>query len=323
MDQVIWIEILSRHRDVATRHRCVGPEVRIGRGYDNDVVVDDPFVAVHHLRLFRDDAGRLVAEDLGSAGGLFLDRDKHRQARIVIDGDLPIRIGHTALRVREATHPVPRERAGRLEGRAGTIALDAVLAAAILGLQTLSVWVGDVDEPRVSRYVQSLLGFGAMVVAWVALWAILSRIFAGQARLERTLLIALAGLLAYLVYNEFEQFAAFALTWRGPAAYDYVVLWSILAATCFLHLRSIGPSGLKLKAGLVVGLLGVVIAAQTLTQFELRAEYGQQSYPRRLLPPALRLAPVQDENVFFAEVERLKSKLDSDRSTEPNEDSGR
>jgi hypothetical protein len=323
MDQVIWVEILSRHRDVAARHRLAGPEVRIGRGYDNDVIVDDPFVAVQHVRVFRDEGGRLVAQDIGSANGMFLDRDKSRQARIVIDGERPIRIGHTYLRIRETGHTMPRERNGRLEGRAVPIALGAALGAAILGLQALSVWFAEVDEPRASHYVQSLLGIAIMAMVWVALWAILSRIFSGQARLERNVLIALTGLLVFLVYSEFAQFASFALTWRAPVSYDYVVMWSIVAAACFCHLRAIGPAGLKLKAGIVTGLLALVIATQTLTQSELRAEFGQQNYLRRLLPPALRLAPVHDENAFFAEIEQLKTKLDRDRTDDSGEESDR
>jgi hypothetical protein len=322
MDQVIWVEILSRHRDVAARHRFTTPEIRIGRGYDNDLVVDDPYVAVQHVRLFRDDGGRLVAEDIGSANGMFLDRNKGRQARIVIDGERPIRIGYTYLRVREANQAVPRERAGRLEGRAVAIALGAALGSAVLGLQALSVWSTEVDEPRASHYIQSLLGIGVMAVLWVALWAILSRIFSAQARLERNLLIALTGLLTFLVYGEFAQFASFALTWRAPVSYDYVVMWGIVAVACFFHLRAIGPSALRLKAGIVAGLLVLVVATQTLMQSELRAEFGQQNYLRRLLPPALRLAPVQDENAFFAEIEQLKTKLDRDRTDDPGEEFG-
>jgi FHA domain-containing protein len=320
---MIWVEILSRHRDVAARFRFADAEVHIGRGYDNDVIVDDPFVAVQHVRVFRDEGGRLVAEDIGRANGMFLDRDKSRQARIVIDGERPIRIGHTYLRIRETGHTMPRERSGRLEGRAVPIVLGAALGAAILGLQALSVWFAEVDEPRASHYVQSLLGIAIMAVVWVALWAILSRIFSGQARLERNVLIALTGLLVFLVYSEFAQFASFALTWRAPVSYDYVVMWSIVAAACFCHLRAIGPAGLKLKAGIVAGLLALVIATQTLTQSELRAEFGQQNYLRRLLPPALRLAPVHDENAFFAEIEQLKTKLDRDRTDDSGEESDR
>ena len=37
MEPVMWLELLSRHHDVVQRHRCTGPVIRIGRGYDNDL----------------------------------------------------------------------------------------------------------------------------------------------------------------------------------------------------------------------------------------------------------------------------------------------
>lgn len=322
MDQVIWVEILSRHREVAARYRFTGPQIRIGRGYDNDVIVDDPYVAAQHVRVFRDETGNLVAEDIGSANGMFLDRDKGRLARIVIDGERPIRVGHTYLRIRDASHAVPRERAPRPEARILPVALAAALGVAILGIEALSVWWGEIGEPKLSHYLLPVLGITAAVLAWVALWAILSRIFSGRVRFERNLLIALAGLLAYSLYGEFAQFSAFALTWRIPGAYEYIAMWCILAAACFFHLREAATSWLTLKAGIVVGLLALAIATQTLTQSEARADFGQQSYLRRLLPPSLRLAPVQDETAFFAEIEQLKTKLDRDRREEPG-DAGR
>lgn len=112
---MIWVEILSRHRDITARVRIAGPEVRIGRGYDNDVIVDDPYVAARHLRVFRDEAGQLVAEDMGSVNGTFLDGGKSRLARIIVDGTKPIRIGQTYLRFRAINHEVERERVARPE----------------------------------------------------------------------------------------------------------------------------------------------------------------------------------------------------------------
>ena len=114
---MIWIEILSRQREIAARFRIAGPEARIGRGYDNDVIVDDPYVAASHLRVFRDEAGQLVAEDLGSVNGIYLDGSKSRSARIVVNGKDTIRIGQTSLRVRDTTHEVERERVAPADRR--------------------------------------------------------------------------------------------------------------------------------------------------------------------------------------------------------------
>lgn len=315
MDEVIWVEILSRQRDVVARYRCTGPEIRVGRGYDNDVVVDDPFVAPHHIRVFRDEAGALVAEDLGSASGLFAARGAHRLDRIVLDGDRPIRIGHTTLRIRDAAHAVAPERTYQPQARRWPLALG--LAAAIGGIEVLNLWLNEVTEPRLAHYLVPLLAAAVFVLGWTALWAILSRIFSGQARFERNLLIALAGLLTYSLYNEFVAYFSFAFSLRALTTYQYVGMWGLFAAICFFQLREIGQSRLVLKGTVVAALAGIAIAMQALSQFEMRAGYAPQVYARHLMPPALRLTPLQTETAFFARVEQLKDKLDRDRSEEP------
>jgi hypothetical protein len=313
MDQVIWIEILTRSRDVATRLRFAGPEVRIGRGYDNDVILDDPYVAARHLRVLRDQDGRLVAEDVGSVNGLFVDRDSRRQQRVFIDGEHPIRIGHTWLRVRAADHAVPPERAAAPQTHARALVLTAGLAAAVLGVTALLLWLSETGEPRASRYLMPLLGRALAVTVWVGIWALLSRIFSGRARFGRNLVVALSGLLALSLYYEFAYFASFALTWRIPSTYAYVGLSCILAATCFFHLREIGASRLKLKAGVVAALLALAVGLQTVWQSEAFHDFGQQTLVLRLMPPGLRLAPVRDESDFFADIAQLKTRLDRDR----------
>jgi hypothetical protein len=319
---MIWVEILSRHRDVTARFRCAGPVVRIGRGYENDVIVDDPYVAANHVAVFRDGTGRLIAEDSGSANGMFLDRDGNRQERIVIDGERPIRIGHTYIRIREARHAVERERVGRPESRAAPIVLVVALGVVILGIEALLIWLAQIGEPRASNYLTPLLSITVMVVAWVCVWALLSRIYSGHAHFAPNLLIALSALLGFLIYNEVAQFSAFALTWRAPVNYEYVALWSILAVACFLHLREVGRSRLKLKGAVVASLLALVIGIQTLQQSEAFYDFGRQSTVRRLMPPALRLAPIRDEHAFFSEIEHLKTAIDNDRVQARNNDTG-
>jgi hypothetical protein len=68
-----------------------------------------------------------------------------------------------------------------------------------------------------------------------------------------------------------------------------------------------------LKGAAVAMLLVLAITVQTVLQSETVSDAGQQTTVRRLLPPALRLAPVRAEGDFFAEIERLKTGLDRDR----------
>ncbi len=311
---MIWVEILSRHRDVLARYRCDGDEVRIGRGYDNDVVVDDPFVAARHVRVFRGDDGRLVAEDAGSANGLYRDDETQRQPRIVVDGDVPLRIGRTHLRIREAGYAVASERTAAASGSSWQRPL--ALGAVLIGLELLSLWLSETAEPKATRYLLPLLLLVVLVLAWTSAWAVLSRIFSGQARFERHLVIALGMLLAFSVYNELADAGAFALSWRVLADYAYVGAWLLFAALCFLHLREIGARHLRLKAGVVAALAAAVIGAQTLAQSEMRGWAVQQSYLRDLKPPMLRIAPAQSDAAFFADANGLKAKLDRARKEE-------
>ncbi len=320
MDQVIWVEILSRHRDVAVRHRCAGPELRIGRGYGNDVVIDDPYVAAEHLRIVTMEDGALIAENVGGANGLYVDHNKHPVERIILHGDRPIRIGQTWLRVRTPDFVVARERIDERRRVLWPLALG--LALAVLGLEALSVWLGETTEPKLSAYLTPLLAVALIVPAWAAGWAILSRVFSGQARYERHLIVALAGLGVLLLYVQLASYGAYALSWRLLTLYPYVGLWLGAGLMCFLHLRVLGHSRLVLKGGITLALLGGAIAMQTVLQSEARSSAGQQSSLRQLFPPALRLTPVRSEADFFAAVEELKAKLNRDRiESRPSGDS--
>lgn len=310
---MIWVEILSRHRDIAARFRIAGPEVRIGRGYDNDVIVDDPYVAARHLRVFRDETGQLIAEDLGSANGTFLDGGKSRFATMVIDGRQPIRIGQTFLRVRDLDHAVEPERLARPQWRILPVVLVVALAVAILGIDALKIWLTQTNEIRASSYLTPLLSLVALIMIWVGIWALLSRIFAGRSHFFRNLLIALTAVLALSLYNELAQYFAFAWTWSAASTYEYLASWSILAIACFFHLREVGPTRLWLKGALVTALLAVAVTVQALQRSEAFSDSGRQNTEHVLMPPAFRAVPFRDQAAFFGEIANLKAKLDGDR----------
>ena len=311
---MIWVEILGKHGDVVARHRCEGAETRIGRAYDNDVVVDDPTVAPRHLRVFRGDDSRLVAEDLGSANGLY-EGDRGPQTRVVVDGDRPLRIGRTLVRIREASHAVAPERRAVPVAHAWPRAL--ALAAALIALETFLAWLGETTERKAARYVLPLGILVFLTLAWTSAWAILTRIFAGQSHFERHLVIALTALLAFSLFDEFVDAAAFAFSSRVLADYAYVGVWMMLAGLCYFHLREIAPVRLRLKAAVVFGLGAAAVAAQTLAQSELRPWNARQTYLRDLQPPFMRVVAPQDGAAFFGAAERLKAKLDRARKDEP------
>jgi hypothetical protein len=323
---VLWIETLSRQGSVLARYRVelgveMDGEIRIGRGYDNHVVLDDPFVAASHLRLVRDETGALVAEDLDSANGLYADQDRRRAPRIVVDARRTLRIGRTRLRVRQAQDAVAPERVMRPRMQLWPVV--AVLGAVLLGGEALTAWLRETGERTVTDYLTPLLGICITLVIWVSAWAIVTRLLSGRARYERHLVIALAGLVGIWGLNELTSFAAYALSERALIGYRYVATWIIAAVVVFLHLRQLSQSRetagvrLKLKAAAVTVMALGGIGWQTLSQWESSQSSDRQAFLRGLKPPSLRVAAPQTQQAFFAQAQALKGPLDQARSQAP------
>ena len=308
---MMWVEVLSRHHEVIARYRC-GDDVRIGRAYDNDVVLDDPLVAPHHLHVARAEAGLLQAEDLGSRNGLRTTDSDVRQTRVVLDGDRVLRIGRSLVRVRTPDFVVEPDRAAGRVLRTGPIITALALVAVALSLLTL--WLNETKTTQPSNYLIAIIGVAFLVLAWTTLWSVLSRIFTGVAHFDRHLAIALGGLLVFYVFDQAVEFGAYAFSWRGAAEYGWVVNWLLFAGLCYAHLRAMGPGRLRVKASAVTAVALAAIAVQAVSRMDPASGVGQQTYLQSLKPPFLRLRTPQPLDAFLQDTDRLKGSLDKART---------
>lgn len=330
---MIWLEILSRHHEVISRQRievAAGQPIRIGRAYDCDVVLDDPFVAPHHLSFQLNEAGQWTALDANTANGALVEHTTvehipaQKSARgtirmtpgiatVVGDDDI-IHIGKTLVRVRSAHSPVAAERILPATLR-HTWRWPLLMAGLLIGLAILGQWLGETAEPKASRYFTGAFGVAVILLGWTTAWALLSRLFSGYAQFERHLLVALGGALISAVAESAIDFASFSFSATWLADYQFIVQWIIVAATIFFHLRIVGPKRLILKSISVVAAAGLGIALMMVSKSEAKLA-GQANYLRQLKPPMIRLASEQTEADFFANAEKLKAKLDTARKEE-------
>jgi hypothetical protein len=314
-ETAIWVELLSRQHDVAARYRFESVPITIGRAYNNDIVVDDPHVAAHHLRIARTEAGELIAEDLGSLNGLYVDRERERRAEVTLDGEHELRIGATLVRVRTAAYSVPAEQPIMRSLPYWPAAIACIVG--VFGLAALDLWLSETGEPKAIRYFTPLLILTIVVSVWTAGWSVVTRVFTGHARFGRHFLIVAAGLLAYSIYDEAAEIGAFAWSWTSLATTSYVVAWLLLGGICLAHMFAINRARRPLKIAIACVLAAAGIAMQTLKQSEFRSNYGQPITLSRLEPPALRMVVPQHEAAFFTDSAALREKLDKARTEEP------
>lgn len=312
---MMWIEVLSRHGDVASRIRVRADEAHVGRGFDNDVVVDDPHVAPHHLRIYRGEDGELVAEDLGTLNGLYSEHGAKRVTRLALAKEPGIRIGRTILRVHDAAHPVAPERL--LTPPRAHARWAAGLGVALFFLLLIVLWLSNTGDPSANLIVLPMLGVATAVAVWASLWSVQSRLFFGQARFALHLRIAITACLALVAWDQLTETLSFALASRFIAEYGGLALWAILAAACHAHLRSIGTRHMNFAMSLVVALVVAGAALQYVGKSESQRLIGQRATLGDLRPPAFRIVPLASADEFFQKAETTKRKVDSLRAREP------
>ncbi len=180
------LEVLDgKHGGVQSRVRLDALPLTLGRSYENDLVLDDPYVDGTHARIVADDAGTTMIEDLGSVNGLGTPGRPGRQARLALTAGIEIRIGRTTLRVRDTADPVPAARPdptahalpaasrwGWIDSAGGRL---AVSAAAILAI-AVHAWLGSYSRTGASDATGAAMAYVLLAAIWAGIWAIAGRV---------------------------------------------------------------------------------------------------------------------------------------------------
>jgi len=316
VSEPFWVEVLDRHQAVVSRQRAHNGSMTVGRAYDNDLIVDDPFVAPLHLKIGYDESGTLWMEDLAAhAGNAGTDEIV---TRMRVDTEAAIRIGHTSLRVRTRTFAVPPALVLADQRRAGTrFALKGLsVGAAFIALSLLSTWLTQTSEFKLANYLSVAVIFPLVMIGWAGAWALVTRIMTSQAQFSRHVFIVFAILVAFFLIDLATDVLAYSLVWTAPQRWLPVVAWSVLGALVFAHLAVITPRHLRLAGGIVA--IVTVVAIGVHISLRLESERTQpQRITAQLMPTYLLLKNPVAPDAFFKEVDSLRPKLEEASKKEP------
>jgi len=313
-----YVELLARNGDVLQRHCVDALPIRIGRGYANDVILDDDYAAPSHAVVEPDADGRLVLRDLGSRNGIVVRG--RRVQDVMLAGDTVARIGHTALRVRAADWPVAPELVDRTFHRwEGVLpgALGLLLAGAVA---LLARWLADDSLFEVARYAEALAAGLAVALLWGGAWACANRLFARHARLGRHLFVFGCGVAALAAYVLLGSTLAYAFSAEAFTHYASHVAVVLVAGAVYFHLCTIRPQNRVryrwICAGLAVLCSSLILAGNV----QRTGRLSDELYMAVLMPPTVRVSPDHGLDEFMRGVEGMKGPLDRSRGRKPGDD---
>lgn len=228
------IEKVNRAGAVMDHYQFDGRSVRIGRAYDNDLILHDPYVEARHVLLVYDPEQELFHfHDLETVNGTQVIRDQNNN-RAALDGVLysgdSISIGKTLLKVRSRIHEVPPalpisfwDKFLSLTGSWSVVILAGLL---VVLLEVLHQYLSDPRMEKINGKIFSSANELFIVGVYAAFWSMIARVQRHESRtlvhagIGAWLLVALSALellQPVLVYN-FNLFTHQALVKAAIAA---------------------------------------------------------------------------------------------------------
>ena len=208
MERLAWVEILDRHGDVAMRHPVQAWPLRLGRAYDSDIVLDDPYIAPHHLEITQAENGSYQLLGLNSINGVMINNFPCKKADAIVSPNDVLRLGQTQLRIRPLDFAVAAEKplTNVVWSRSwvGMIFGFALLLLAHL----LSLWLEYSRDDSYKLLVSPLLSDIPLLLLWAGFWALIGRVLSGSgnfiahavlASLVIAVIFILAGILAMYI----------------------------------------------------------------------------------------------------------------------------
>lgn len=317
MNKPFFIEIMTAAGDVAHRFRFEHLPVSIGRAYDNDIILDDPYAAAHHAVIEMNQLDELTLRDLGSKNSI---KHNHQSDNFfVINGDTHYRLGRSELRIRAIDFQVAEEKEDlsdhRWDGWVTTII--GIVLIGITGL--FEQWSTDFSDKDVSEYLLTLVALLTGAAAWVGVWALLNRLLSGRTRFGRHTIIAACGLLVSGLWENLSNIIAYAFSWEPLAT--FTALPGILIGACviYYHLMSLGIKESERIKFYVSGLTLFAAIVVLVQNYQSSHYLRDKLYMDVIYPPYVRVSDEITLEDLSKDIEGLQEIADKDRKENPED----
>jgi pSer/pThr/pTyr-binding forkhead associated (FHA) protein len=308
MNGPYFIEVLARNDDVKERHSLPTLPIRIGRAYDNDLILDDPYSAPHHALILANEQGELIVRDVASKNGIICQNQRHQE--LTLDGSRVFRLGHSKLRVRTANFQVAEELADSTnhnwEGWPPALLGLSLIASFVL----CRGWLLNDGENGLIVYLMALGSALGIAGLWAGGWAFINKMFDNHHRLGRHVFIAACGYATIEIVNLLGNILGYAFSLSIFTSYDSLLEIAIITITLYFHLSTVQPHYPRRIQSICLGLLVLFTGYNLMNNYQHTGILADELYMSQLLPPAMRLAPTDSLDTFFNNAKTLKEKVD-------------
>jgi hypothetical protein len=315
MEKLAWVEILDRHGDVAARHPVQAWPLRLGRAYDSDIVLDDPYIAPHHLEVTQTENGSYQLLGLQSINGVMINNLLCKKADAIVSSNDVLRLGHTQLRIRPLDFAVAAEKPLTTvvwsRSWTGMIFGFAILLSAHL----LSLWLEYSRDDSYKLLVSPMLSDIPLLLLWAGFWALIGRVLSGSGNfIAHTVLAAVVVAVVFVLAGILAGYIDFAFNTRLVNDVILNIIQTVVIGWLFYRHIGLVSRASRRKIGITITVLmaGLVGIFYGIDKWNSDDDLTRMSYSQVIGPPAVMLVQGKSIEQFMEDAGKLKMKLKVD-----------
>ncbi len=320
----IAIEVFEQGQKRSFVRRYPAGTIRVGRAWDNDIVIRDPLVDAHQLELSLAPDGQWQVADLNSTNGTRIGREPVQGTTGLGFGQV-LHFGHSQLKLHRLDQAVePTLQMGRLD----RIALLLQHPALALGLTALAIWlglftnlIGAPADASWSENASQALTLGSGLFAWAIAWGSIARMLRHEmafwshlSLISLLLAVSLLGYLAidWVAFNSLSVALTEALSGVIVASLVFVALLVGLAITTRIGFRS------TLNTSVAVSFVALSLVYLLPALEDEPDQDGPEMITIAMRPSLLTAGSISNET-FLQRADALFAQLDEERADSVDE----
>jgi hypothetical protein len=306
------LEILDRFGKVKERHKLDRFPIRIGRGYDNDIILDDPYASANHIELLQDGSGHILVTDLKSENGLFTLHPLVRHDVLRVEDNQRIRVGHTDIRLRSTAFPVRETFLDRVKPSQVHLLFTNSIMLPVFWLLTAGVfliyfYLQSYREVTFNSLVSQILPLFIFIFAWSCAWSIVSKVVTHKFYFSYHAILTSLIMAGFYIIEPLFEYVEFLYPINGLA--DYLSLITDLGLPMILlygNLRQSTPLSKRSARITAIVASGLVIGVLHLIAYVHQPAFNSQpQYSQVLKAPMFNPERGESIDQFFADTKAL------------------
>ncbi len=211
MSKVI-IEVSESNNNIIQKHSFNNFPVRIGRGYQNDIILSDPYVCSEHLNIL-ENKDEFILKDNDSENGIFINNKRIKDNELSLASGTYFKIGNTTIQIFSEKHIIPKSLKfdfwSTFYGKILFKGFAYVSLIALLLTLMLDLYLRTYKIITISKLLNEALIGLLMVTAWTVLWGVIGFLIKRKAYFHSHLLITSLYLIALIELKTFIECISF------------------------------------------------------------------------------------------------------------------